>query len=175
MKVYVVNGAAGSGKTTFENFCYAMNPVYVRIFSSIQPIKEIAERCGWNGTKTEKDRKFLADLKQLLIEYNNYPFNEVVHYIEVQKRWFKNRDYDVDRLVFFIDVREPEEINKLRKKYGAEAILIQRAGINGLDNSGDKDENFDERLYDMVIANDGTLDQLEAQARVFMKNYKYNK
>ena len=93
----------------------------------------------------------------------------------MQKRWFKNRDYDEDRLIFFIDVREPSEINKLRKKYGAEAILIKRAGVNGQDNEADKDENFNERLYDMVIANNGTLEQLEEQARVFMKNYKYNK
>lgn len=175
MKVFVVNGAAGSGKTTFENFCYALNPVYVRIFSSIQPVKEIAEKCGWNGTKTEKDRKFLADLKQLLIEYNNFPFNEVVHYIELQKRWFENRDYDSDRLVFFIDVREPSEINKLRKKYGAEAILIKREGVNLLDNAGDREENFNEKLYDKVIVNNGTLEELEAQARVLMEKYKYNR
>lgn len=148
----------------------------MRIFSSIQPVKEIAERCGWNGTKTEKDRKFLSDLKQLLIDYNDYPYNEVVHYIEMQRRWFENRDYDTDRLVFFIDVREPNEINKLRKKYGADAILIKRAGLllNTFENEGDKEENFNERFYDMVITNDGTLDQLEAQAREFMKKYKYN-
>lgn len=143
------------------------------MFSSIQPIKEIAQKCGWNGAKEPKDRKFLADLKQLLIEYNNFPFKEVVHYIEIEKRWMDQRDYDGDKLIFFIDVREPSEIQKLRDKYGAQAILIQRALSTQQDNSADREENFNPDLYDMVIANNGTLEQLEAQAREFMKDKRY--
>jgi len=33
---------------------------------------------------------------------------------------------------------------------------------NSLDNNGDKKENFNRDLYDMVISNNGTLEQLEA-------------
>lgn len=174
MRVIVVNGEPQSGKSTFENYCFALNPIYVRIFSSIQPIKEIAQQCGWNGAKEPKDRKFLADLKQLLIEYNNFPFNQIVNYIELQRRWMNNRDYDGDKLIFFIDVREPSEIQKLRDKYNAQVILIERVTANSLDNNGDKKENFNRDLYDMVISNNGTLEQLEAQAREFMKDKKYN-
>ena len=174
MRVIVVNGEPQSGKSTFENYCFALNPIYVRIFSSIQPIKEIAQQCGWNGAKEPKDRKFLADLKQLLIEYNNFPFNQIVNYIEFQRRWMNNRDYDGDKLIFFIDVREPSEIQKLRDKYNAQVILIERVTANSLDNNGDKKENFNRDLYDMVISNNGTLEQLEAQAREFMKDKKYN-
>lgn len=174
MRVIVVNGEPQSGKSTFENYCFALNPIYVRIFSSIQPIKEIAQQCGWNGAKEPKDRKFLADLKQLLIEYNNFPFNQIVNYIELQQRWMNNRDYDGDKLIFFIDVREPSEIQKLRDKYNAQVILIERVTANSLDNNGDKKENFNRDLYDMVISNNGTLEQLEAQAREFMKDKKYN-
>ena len=173
MKVYVINGLPRSGKTTFENFCFALNPIYVRMFSSIQPVNEIAQKCGWNGAKEPKDRKFLADLKQLLIEYNNFPFNEVVHYIEIEKRWMDQRDYDGDKLIFFIDVREPSEIQKLRDKYGAQAILIPRALSTPEENTADCEENFNPELYDLVIANNGTLEQLEAQAREFMKDKKY--
>ena len=173
MRVIVVNGEPQSGKSTFENYCFALNPIYVRIFSSIQPIKEIAQQCGWNGAKEPKDRKFLADLKQLLIEYNNFPFNQIVNYIELQKRWMENRDYDENKLIFFIDVREPSEIQKLRDKYNAQVILIERAAANSLDNSADKKENFNRDLYDMVISNNGTLEQLEAQAREFMRDKRY--
>lgn len=173
MRVIVVNGEPQSGKSTFENYCFALNPIYVRIFSSIQPIKEIAQQCGWNGAKEPKDRKFLADLKQLLIEYNNFPFNQIVNYIELQKRWMENRDYDGNKLIFFIDVREPSEIQKLRDKYNAQIILIERATANSLDNSADKKENFNRDLYDMVISNNGTLEQLEAQAREFMRDKRY--
>lgn len=84
------------------------------------------------------------------------------------------RDYDSNRLIFFIDVREPSEIQKFRDAFNAQAILIQRASQEGLDNNADKEENFNPELYDMVIANNGTLEQLEAQAREFMRNKKYN-
>ena len=85
-----------------------------------------------------------------------------------------NRDYDSDKLIFFIDVREPSEIQKFRDAFNAQAILIQRASQESLDNNADKEENFNPELYDMVIANNGTLEQLEAQAREFMRDKKYN-
>ena len=173
MKVYIINGLPGSGKTTFENYCFALNPIYVRIYSSIDGIKQIAQQCGWDGTKGPKDRKFLADLKQLLIEYNNYPFKDVSNYIRIQCKLMDSRDYDSDKLIFFIDVREPKEIAKFRDAFNAQAILIQRAGLEGQENSADKNENFNPDLYDMVIANNGTLEQLEAQARAFMRDKKY--
>ena len=84
-----------------------------------------------------------------------------------------SRDYDSDKLIFFIDVREPKEIAKFRDAFNAQAILIQRAGLEGQENSADKNENFNPDLYDMVIANNGTLEQLEAQARAFMRDKKY--
>ena len=88
-----------------------------------------------------------------------------------------SRDYDSDRLVFFIDVREPAEIQKLKDVYNAQAILIQRDSNKKIEqvNTADNESNFDPELYDMVISNNGTLEQLEAQARTFMKPYKYNK
>lgn len=176
MKVFIINGEPNSGKTTFENFCFALNPVYVRIYSSIDGVKRIARECGWKGVKEAKDRKFLADLKQLLIQYNNFPFKDVSNYIRTQRMWMDNRDCDSEKLIFFIDVREPSEIQKLRDAYGATAILIQRNNNDKIEeNSADNEENFDPELYDMVISNNGTLEQLELQARKFMENYRYNK
>ena len=84
-----------------------------------------------------------------------------------------NRDYDSNKLVFFIDVREPSEIEKFRDAFNAKAILIQRASQKSLDNNADKEENFNPELYDLVIANNGSLEQLEAQAREFMRDKKY--
>lgn len=42
MKVYCVNGTRGSGKSSFENYCFALNPIYVKIYSSIDGVKRIA-------------------------------------------------------------------------------------------------------------------------------------
>ena len=41
--IFLLKGDLGSGKTTFENYCFALNPVYVRIYSSIDGVKRIAE------------------------------------------------------------------------------------------------------------------------------------
>lgn len=173
MNVYIINGAPGSGKTTFENYCFALNPVYVRIYSSIDGVKKIAQQCGWDGVKEPKDRKFLSDLKQLLIDYNDYPLKDVADYIRLQCTWMDHRDYNSDQLIFFIDVREPKEIKKFCEAFGAQSILIARDSAKGLDNNADKKENFDPNLYDIIITNNGTLEQLEAQAREFMKDKKY--
>lgn len=46
MKIYIVNGAAGSGKTTFENYvCDKIKPYGFKI-STIDFIKEIATQFG---------------------------------------------------------------------------------------------------------------------------------
>ena len=71
MKIILVNGAPGVGKTTFENFCLeSRSPIY--ILSTIDPIKKIASYVGWDNKKTSKNRKFLSDLKDLMTEYNDY-------------------------------------------------------------------------------------------------------
>ena len=73
IKVFIINGQGGAGKNTFVDFIYDFEE-YVYEMSSIDPIKEIAKKFCWNQAKTEKDRKFLSDLKNLSIEYNNFPF-----------------------------------------------------------------------------------------------------
>ena len=51
-------------------------------FSSVDKVKEIAKIIGWDGKKTEKDRKFLSDLKLLCTEYNNMPFKSMQEKVE---------------------------------------------------------------------------------------------
>ena len=160
----------GSGKSTFENYCYALNPLYVKIYSSIDGVKRIAQSCGWDGNKTDKDRIFLAELKQLLIKYNDYPTRDVEHFIMLMRHWMENRDLDPENLVFFIDVREPSEIQKLVQRCGAETILVQRR-TDGPDLSvGDCARDIYNFTYDIYIDNDGTLEDLEHHAREFMKS-----
>ena len=67
----VINGAGGVGKDTLCEL--AAKHFKVKNISSITPIKEVAALCGWDGTKDNKARKFLSDLKNLCVEYNNYP------------------------------------------------------------------------------------------------------
>ena len=87
VKVAVINGACGVGKSKFERICqeqcgyFAMQPgfdgirmLHVDIISSVDFVKEIATLCGWDGSKTLENRKFLSDLKALLIKWNNVPY-----------------------------------------------------------------------------------------------------
>lgn len=45
--------------------------------SSVDKIKEAAKVLGWDGGKTEEDRKFLSDLKLLSTGYNNYLYEYI--------------------------------------------------------------------------------------------------
>ena len=100
-KVIIINGTGGCGKDTFVSLVSKYAKVYN--FSSIDAVKELATIIGWDGTKSEKDRKFLSDLKRLTTEYNDFSFNSIKNAYEK----FINSDNEI----MFIHIREPEEIN----------------------------------------------------------------
>ena len=60
-QIIVINGTGGCGKTTFVELTQKYGKVIN--FSSVDKVKEVAKLIGWDGKKTEKDRKFLSDLK----------------------------------------------------------------------------------------------------------------
>ena len=98
----VINGAGGVGKDTLCELC--ANHFKVMNISSITPIKEIAKTVGWQGEKTDKARKFLADMKKLLVEYNDYP----TAWAKEKYTEFLKSEYEI----LFVHIREPEEISK---------------------------------------------------------------
>ena len=65
-QVVVINGCAGVGKDTFVNCLSKYVPV--QHISIVDGVKEVARsEFGWNGGKSEKERKFL-NLSSLIIE-----------------------------------------------------------------------------------------------------------
>src|SRR5574344_92768 len=102
MKKYIIiiNGTGGSGKDTFVDMVSKYHKVYN--VSSIDKVKEIAKMIGWNGGKTDKDRKFLSDLKELTTEYNDMAFKDISDKVKIFK--------DSDDEVMFIHIREPKNI-----------------------------------------------------------------
>ena len=67
LKIVIVNGAPGSGKTSFEELCQDKMGDYCQIRSTVDLVKEIASiYANWDGKKDLKSRKFLSDLKDLL-------------------------------------------------------------------------------------------------------------
>ena len=152
----VINGAGGVGKDTLCEL--AAKHFKVKNISSITPIKEVAALCGWDGTKDNKARKFLSDLKNLCVEYNNYP-----------TVWAKQR-YDEflesDEEIMFVHIREAEEIKKFVDSTGGVAKTLLIRGGKRMSNekygnvSDDEVENYN---YDLYFLNESTLEVAEIE------------
>lgn len=162
MKIFIVNGQGGCGKTTFEEtiHSYAQHTYHkdTSILSIITPIKSIAKRIGWDGKKDNKDRAFLHDLKVLLHNYNNYDYNYIERY--VRYAWELQRD------VVFIDMREYEDIAWFKSLHPeTKTILITKGEVKTYGNPAD--DNVNNFLYDYVIKNDSDLQTFRNKAITF--------
>lgn len=172
VKVIAVNGKPGSGKTTFEFMCkqYAYERtdgfnerLEVEIFSSITFVKRVALMCGWDGSKTLKNRKFLSDLKDLLTEWEDVPFNKIVEKVKV----LENHP-TIGNFILFVDCREPKELARIREELNAITLLIRREGDEDVETSNHADEQVFEFEYDYEIINDKDLEELKKDAYDFM-------
>ena len=154
--VIVINGAGGVGKDTLCDLAAKHFKVYN--VSSITPIKEIASLCGWDGSKDDKSRKFLADLKRISIEYNDYP-----------TLWAKDRYEEFlgsQDEVMFLHIREPEEISKfVSATCGKAKTLLVRGGSRMTKTSygNAADDSVEQYEYDYYYVNEKTLDVAETE------------
>lgn len=169
MHIYVVNGAPGCGKTTFEKYVQEILGEDVRIFSTVDAIKIAAKDLGWDGTKTPKNRKFLSDLKQLWIEWDDGVMKDMKRRIKNVEKSYQVYDMPADQAVIFIDSREPKEIERFKRELGARTILIERpsGAVEEILNSSDRDVN--NYIYDIKIINHGDLDYLRKLAAKFVE------
>ena len=160
-EIIIINGTGGSGKDTFVQYVNYYAQVYN--FSSVAKVKEIAQIIGWDGiSKTEKDRKFLSDLKKLTTVYNDMSFKE----IEKNITEFKN---NLKANIMFIHIREIEEIQRLVDLYPEiKTLLVKRVGQENI-MSNVSDANVDNYNYDYIIYND-TLTNLNEQALNFVND-----
>lgn len=166
-QIFVINGSGGVGKDSFVEFVsIGLNDKLKKFhtvinFSSIDKVKEIAKEIGWNGKKTEKDRKFLSDLKILTSEYCDMPYKSIKNKVDE----FKS---DNDSKVLFLHIREPEEIQKAVKEFGAKTILVIRNSVKHI-TSNIADENVFNYKYDFIINNNGTKEELYNKAKKFIE------
>ena len=155
------NSNGGSGKDTFASFLNKYIPTYK--YSIIDLTKEAAKILGWEGGKSEKDRLFLSDLKDLSSEYNDCPFRDVISVVTD----FENNLIEDEVLI--IDMRDPKDIARAVETFGAKTILIRNPNVEKIE-SNHADANVEEYEYDYIIENDGTLEQLDAMAKLFVRN-----
>lgn len=161
-EIIVINGSGGVGKDTFVEFCKKY--CKVKNISSVDKVKEAAKvLTGWDGTKDEKSRKLLVDLKQLGIEYNDAPFK----YITESAEEFEKTDEEL----MFIHIREIAEIEKVRKNIKAKTLLVTNINVPII-TSNESDKNVMNYQYDYYIKNDGTLEELDDIAERFVNRFK---
>ena len=160
-KVYITNGSAENVKDTFAEIL-AKN-ISVFKYSSIDHEKEMFEVVGVSKeNKTEKKRRLWSDGKDLLTKYDDIPFKDIASIVAD----FKNNKIETE--VLLIDIREPDEIARAVETFGAETILVRNPNAKKIEsNHADRDvENYN---YDYIIENNGTLEQLEACTKEFVK------
>lgn len=158
--IFIVNGKPRAGKDTFVMILNRYMDVYK--YSAVTKVKEIATLCGWDGQKEERDRKFLHELKMLTSEYSDMAYQDVVN--EIKK--YRNGEIEAD--VFVVDVREPEEIERLAKEVGAITIFIENNNVPAI-TSNAADANVENYEYDFVIQNNGTMKEFEDEIKIFME------
>ena len=164
-KIIIINGNGEVGKDTFVELVSEFIPVMN--FSSVDKVKNIAKEIGWDGvSKTEKDRKFLADLKALTKEYCDMPFESMKEKVE------EFRQNEVSQCLF-LHIREPEEIQRAVKEFGAITVLITRDSVKQI-TSNAADANVYNYSYDYEITNNGTIDSFRRIASFFAKTLLNN-
>lgn len=191
VKVCVINGRPGSGKTTFEQMCQQLcktnlttgfqkgRIVQVAITSTVDFVKEIALKCGWNGQKTFENRRFLSDLKDLLTHWNDIPYKKILEKVKQLDWWARYGSLD---WILFVDCREPAEIQKLKERLNATTVLIRREEVEFDETSNHADADVFYYDYDLTIYNNSDIIHLEDEARKFIEymkkeevpHYEYN-
>ena len=164
-KIFITNGMARCGKDTFATYLNEFVPTLK--YSSIDKVKEIIALCGWDGGKTEKDRKFMSDMKMLTTAYSDMPFKA----IEEKVSGFLKDDV---HQVMLIDIREPEEIERAKNAFNAETILIVNDRVDII-TSNDGDAGVFDYTYDYIIENNGTLEEFKDNIKVFADEIFQNK
>jgi hypothetical protein len=161
-QVFIINGSGGVGKDTFVSLVTKHMFLPVMNFSSVDKVKAIARIIGWTGGKTERDRKFLSDLKLLCTDYNNMPFVSMGEKVE-------EFNYS-DAAMLFLHIREPEEIEKAKIAFNAKTVLIKRDAVKQI-TSNMADGNVFNYQYDIVVDNDGDVESFERKAAAFVNDF----
>ena len=161
-QVVIINGKANVGKDTFVNLC--KKHIGTINYSSVRIIKFIAEAFFdySEDIKSDKDRKFLADFKELVDTYCDFTTKEIM------KKYndFLNSNMEL----LFIHIREPENIEKIKNlipNCKTLCVTSNRNNIREINNShADKDVmNYN---YDYYIRNNQDKGYLEVRAINFI-------
>lgn len=166
--VVIVNGKPRSGKDTFCNFVIDYceeKGMYCDSWSTIDFEKELLEEIVNReyDPKSAIDRSFLSDLKRLINEYYDITFRDFTNLLDIYKG------------VFLIHTREWAEILKFQEYCDNNdikfiTIFVTRPEEQHFNNSSDLYCDFEKNMYNIIINNDGTLEDLKENAKQFCES-----
>ncbi|MCK5019166.1 MAG: hypothetical protein KAS32_19045 [Candidatus Peribacteraceae bacterium] len=162
--VIIVNGYPRSGKDTFVDI--AEQHYYTSRMSTIDECVGIAKSRGWDGTKDDKSRKMLSDLKKWYVEHFDGPFREV-------KRWIGLSDDSQTRFLFVMS-REGKEITRIMNHcldigVKCEYVMVDKMLARNFGNDSDNDiHNGAIPTYHLM--NTGTMKELEERSILFLNS-----
>ena len=160
-KVFILNGNATCGKDTFASI--VANYVPTIHFSIVDPVRNIMlnlpDEVGVDlNNKDEKLRKLTSDIKLALEGFSDYPYRKVKDFLAKAINKYS---------CIFIDMREKQDIKRLKQEYGAQVIFIENKRAPQI-TSNIADAKIHENPYDVLIENNGTLEELEEEAKRFI-------
>lgn len=170
--VILISGKAQHGKDSIAEIIKRKLPDVLRVNFGDR-VKDVCSRYfGWNGIKDENGRQILQRVGTNLIRYRNPYFwvNSVKDLIEVLVFEFK----------YFViaDCRFVNEIEVFKNKYGNEKAITIRvirpsfdSGLTEEQKNHESETALDNYVFDYIIYNDGTLDDLEIKVDNFINNY----
>lgn len=168
VKIIIVNGRPTVGKSQFVEFCLERLGSWGKEISTVDFVKDIAKQAGWNGEKTPKNRKFLSDLKDLLTEWNDIPYQKIKEEFDYFNYELIQHGVSGHKAFLFVHCREPQEIQKFKERLGAFTLLIRRESVENNEQSNHADSDVFNFKYDCVIDNNGSLRELREKAFGFV-------
>lgn len=164
--IIIINGKGCSGKDTCAEFVEQTYISQVVSVSTIDCIKIIALDCGWTGSKSHKDRKFLSDLKKLVSDYSDLPHRTVMSLVN---QFCQNSPYTI----MFIHCREPENIQRLVSDISeydncvCSTLLITRPSIEDENFGNSSDDDVENYTYNYIFNN--SFESLDDYRKSFME------
>lgn len=166
--VVIVNGKPRSGKDTFCNFVIKYceeNNQYCDIWSTIDFEKEILEEVvnrEYDPT-SHIDREFLSELKNLFNTYYDITFRDFTNLMEYYDGIFLIHTREWAEILKFEDYCRDNNIKFIK-------VFVTRSEEKDFNNKSDSRCNEQKDLYDVIINNDGTLKELEENAKQFCES-----
>ena len=148
--IFIVNGPIGAGKSTFVK--YLQNEVPgVFGYSYIKPVLHIVNKMGCTNPNTDEARILITNVESAWTKYNTMLIDNLLSQIKHNIKILSKANYH------FISIKRPNTIMAFKYFFpDAKTILIERDGI--IINADSADASIHSIKYDIVINNNGTLD-----------------